>query len=257
MNDSRTPWARTVALAACVACAPAAALVVTIDSGPQIKTELLRNGGWSELAFNFAIPQSATGDGEFHLFAGGDLNNITQDWIDVTAGPFGDRTLLGTFAFPIGDVHFTACENPPHGNDSPCPVPENVPGGMFSDPEMTPVGDVQGRRNTTMFNAGIPGLIMPMELLVGGTNQQISLFVRDSIFDLYIDRMELRFPTTSEIEIPEPSAWSLVAFALAALALRLGSRRTRVAPPRAEPAQSCAKIVFSSELFPSCSASSC
>src|SRR6185369_3110109 len=116
-------------------------------------------------------------DGVFRMFAGGDLNNIGIDWIDVTAGPFGDRTLLGTFAFPIGDVHFTACENPPHTNPAGCPVPENVPGGMFFDPARGPaVGDIQGRRDTTMFNAGTPGLIVPQELLVGGTFLTISLF---------------------------------------------------------------------------------
>jgi hypothetical protein len=219
-----------VPLAAILVCTalPAEALTLTTSSGPLIKTELFRGGSgiWSELAFDFAIPATAIGDGEFHVFAGGDLNNIGQDWIDVTEGPFGDRTLLGTFAFPIGDVHFTACENPPHTNTSPCPIPETVPGGMFANPGLTPVGDVQGRRNTTMFNAGIPGLIVPQEMLVADTNLQISLFARNAIFDLYLDRLELRFPTAAS-PIPEPTTSSLVALGLAALVLRFAARRQR------------------------------
>jgi hypothetical protein len=207
---------------------PAEAITLTTSSGPLIKTELFRGGSgiWSELAFDFAIPANAIGDGEFHVFAGGDLNNIGLDRIDVTEGPFGDRTLLGTFAFPIGDVHFTACENPPHTNTSPCPIPETVPGGMFANPGLTPVGDVQGRRNTTMFNAGIPGLIVPQEMLVADTNLQISLFARNAIFDLYLDRLELRFPTAAS-PIPEPATSSLVALGLAALVLGFAAHRQR------------------------------
>ena len=179
---------------------PSGATAVVINSGPNIKQELFRMDGagtliWEELAFSFALPVTATGDGLFRMFAGGDLNNITSDWIDVTTGPFGDRTVLGTFAFPIGDVHFTACENPPHTNPPGCPVPETVPGGLFQDRTRDPVGDVEGRRNVSMFSAGTPGLVVPQSLLDGGTNLTISLFPRNQIFDLYIDRLELSYPS--------------------------------------------------------------
>ncbi|MFL6664082.1 MAG: PEP-CTERM sorting domain-containing protein [Rhizobacter sp.] len=195
---------------------PATAVSLVISSGPLVKTELFRSDGasasnWEELVFNFALPATASADGLFRMFAGGDLNNIGVDWIDVTAGPFGNRTLLGTFAFPIGDVHFTACENPPHTNPAGCPLPETVPGGMFFDPTRgPPVGDIEGRRGTTMFDAGIPGLIVPQSLLVGGTNLQISLFVRSAVFDLYIDRLELSYATP----VPEPATAMLVALGL-------------------------------------------
>jgi hypothetical protein len=182
----------------------------------------------------FAIPANAIRDGEFHVFAGGDLNNLDTDRIDVEAGPFLGSTTLGTFSFPISDVHFTACENPPHQNTSPCPIPETVPGGMFAKPGVTPVGDVQGRRGTTMFNAGIPGLIVPQELLVADTNLQIRLFPhgiccsppQSGIFDLYIDRLELRFDTAAS-PVPEPPTSSLVALGLAALVLGFAARRQR------------------------------
>jgi len=231
-----------VPLAAVLVCAAssAEAVTLTISDGPLIKKELFRGGSasgmgiWHELAFNFAIPANAIGKGEFHVFAGGDLNNLNTDRIDVTAGPFLDRTTLGTLAFPISDVHFTACENPPHTNTSPCPIPETVPGGMFAKPDLTPVGDVQGRRGTSGFSAGIPGLIVPQELLVADTNLQISLFPRgfsfggapQGIYDLYIDRLELRFPTVAS-PIPEPTTSSLVALGLAALVLGFAARRQR------------------------------
>jgi hypothetical protein len=109
--------------------APASAADLVIDSGPLVRHELFRSDGpsaliWEELAFTFQLPNTATGDGLLRLFAGGDLNNIGVDWIDVTAGPFGGRTLLGTYAFPVSDVHFTACEKPPHSNPAGCPLPE-------------------------------------------------------------------------------------------------------------------------------------
>lgn len=176
------------------------ATAVVINSGTNIKQELFRMDGtstliWEELAFSFALPVTATGNGLFRMFAGGDLNNITIDLVDVTAGPFGDRTVLGTFAFPISDVHFTACENPPHTNPPACPVPETVPGGLFQDDSRAPVSDVEGRRNVSMFSAGTPGLVVPQSLLDGGTNLTISLFPRNEIFDLYIDRLELSYPS--------------------------------------------------------------
>ena len=207
------------------ACGSATAVTLVIDSGPNIKTELFKAGGnspiiWEEIAFSFSLPQSAVGNGTFRMFAGGDLNNIGVDWIDVTEGPFGDRTLLGTFAFPVSDIHFTQCENPPHANPAGCPVPETVPGGMFYDPTRGPaVGDVQGRRNVTMFSPGTPGLVVPQELLVGGTNVIVSLFPRDPIYDLYIDRLELSYP------IPEPQTYALMLTGLALIGLWVRRRR--------------------------------
>jgi hypothetical protein len=188
------------ALALLAAPGPSGATTIVINSGPDIKNELLRSDGtsaiiWEELAFSFALPVTATGDGLFRMFAGGDLNNITIDLIDVTAGPFGDRTVLGTFAFPISDIHFTACENPPHTNPPGCPVPETVPGGSAQDLGRDPVGDVEGRRNVSMFSPGTPGLVVPQSLLDGGTNLTISLFPRNDIYDLYIDRLELSYPS--------------------------------------------------------------
>jgi len=226
------------------AASSAEAITLTISSGPLIKTELFRGGSaesalmpgsfWSDLDFFFAIPANAIGDGEFHVFAGGDLNNLGTDRIGVEAGPFLGSTTLGTFSFPISDVHFTACENPPHQNTSPCPIPETVPGGMFAKPGVTPVGDVQGRRGTSGFSAGIPGLIVPQELLVADTNLQIRLFPhgiccsppQSGIFDLYIDRLELRFDTAAS-PVPEPPTSSLVALGLAALVLGFAARRQR------------------------------
>jgi hypothetical protein len=220
------------ALAAALLAAPAAAQTTTlvIDSGPLIRTELFRSDGasalnWEELAFNFNLPVGATGDGVLRVFAGGDLNNIGVDWIDATAGPFGDRTLLGTYAFPVGDVHFTACEQPPHGNPAGCPVPENVPGGLYYDPTRGPaVGDVEGRRDTTMFSAGTRGLVVPLSLLDGGP-LLISLFPRSAIFDLYIDRIELTYASP----IPEPStAWLLLAGLAVAARVARGAARRRL-----------------------------
>ncbi|HEX6361956.1 MAG TPA: PEP-CTERM sorting domain-containing protein [Albitalea sp.] len=225
-------WLRTLLILLAVAL-PLSTTGMTIvkSTGANIKTELFRSDGssaliWEELAFTFLLPADVpTGDGIFHMYAGGDINNIGVDWIDVTTGPFGDRTLLGTFAFPIGDVHFTACENPPHTNPNACPVPENVPGGMFFDPSRGPaVGDVQGRRNTSMFSAGTPGLIVPQEVIVPGTSMIVSLFPRNEIFDLYIDRLELTYPS-ARVPIPEPSTWLTMLLGLGGIALVARRRR--------------------------------
>jgi hypothetical protein len=97
---------------------------------------------------------------------------------------------------------------------------------MFANPSLTSVGDVQGRRGTTMFNAGIPGLIVPQEMLMADTNLQISLFPRNPIFDLYIDHLELRFPTATS-PIPEPPTSSLIAFGLAALVMGFAAHLQR------------------------------
>jgi hypothetical protein len=221
LSTKRILAAAALASGLLAASGTSSAIDLVVNSGPNIKDELFRSDGgddsWQELAFFFSLPETAIGDGVFRMFAGGDLNNIGVDWIDVTAGPFGDRTLLGTFAFPISDIHFTACENPPHANPAGCPVPENVPGGLHFDPARGPaVGDVQGRRNVTMFDPGVPGLVVPQELLVGGDNLQISLFARNAIYDLYIDRIELSFPVAAR-PIPEPATWLLLGLGLGAL----------------------------------------
>jgi hypothetical protein len=229
-------WLRAL-LVLLAAALPLAAAAVTLvkSTGPTIKTELFRTDGssnliWEELAFTFLLPADVpTGDGIFHMYAGGDINNIGVDWVDVTTGPFGDRTLLGTFAFPIGDIHFTACENPPHTNPNACPVPENVPGGLHYDPSRgPPVGDVQGRRNTSMFSAGTPGLIVPQEVIEPGTSMIVSLFPRNGIYDLYIDRIELTYPA-ARVPIPEPSTWLTMLLGLGGIAL-VGLRRRRQRP---------------------------
>jgi hypothetical protein len=233
---SHTRWLKVMVIAA-LACllgfsgvAAAISLVVIADDGPSIKHELFRSDGssaiiWEEIAFSFPLPTPAIGDGVFRMFAGGDLNNLDVDRIDVTAGPFGDRTLLGTFAFPIGDVHFTGCGGAPHSNPGVCPIPETVPGGMFFDPSLgPPVGDIQGRRNTSNFDPGVPGLIVPQSLLVGTTAITISLFPRNEIFDLYIDRLELSYPIPERLPepIPEPSTWLLLIAGLTLLGMRSG-----------------------------------
>jgi hypothetical protein len=208
-----TPWPSTAS----------PLLIIRQDSGPNIKQELFRADGnfpniWDSaqgLSFSFPVPVTAADDGLFRMFAGGDLNNLSIDRIDVTTGPFGSRTLLGTFAFPIGDVHFTGCEAPPHDNPSPCPVPETVPGGRHRNPAAGPaVGEVEGRRNTTEFSAGTPGLVVPQSLLVGGTTLTLDLFPRNEIYDLYIDRLEVEYRYTP---VPEPETWLLLAVGLGAL----------------------------------------
>lgn len=216
--------------AAALIAAPASATELVINSGPLVQHELFRSDGtsdliWEELTFSFHLPNNATGDGLLRLFAGGDLNNIGMDWIDVTAGPFGDRTLLGTYAFPVSDAHFTACEHPAHTNPASCPLPETVPGGLYYDPSRgPPVGDVEGRRNVTMFSPGVRGLVVPQSLLTGGSSLTISLFPRAPICDLYIDRMELSYPPPT----PEPATQSLM---IAGLALVGGlAWRTRRRP---------------------------
>jgi hypothetical protein len=216
LSSATSVLSAAIAATALIA-APASAADLVINSGPLVRHELFRSDGpsaliWEELTFSFQLPDTATGDGLLRLFAGGDLNNIGSDWIDVTAGPFGHRTLLGTYAFPVSDVHFTACEHPAHTNPAGCPLPETVPGGLYYDPSRgPPVGDVEGRRNVTMFSPGVRGLVVPQSLLTGGTSLTISLFPREPIFDLYIDRMELSYPSP----IPEPATQSLMIAGLA------------------------------------------
>jgi len=160
-----------------LASSPVSATTIVINSGPNIKKELFRSD-FAELAFmdfTFSLPDTASGDGLFRMFAGGDLNNLDIDRIDVSTGPFPNRAVLGTFAFPIADIHFTACENPPHTNPPQCPIPETVPNGQYNPNKDGSGVVVEGRRNASTNNAGIPGPIVPQSLLVGGTNLTISL----------------------------------------------------------------------------------
>jgi hypothetical protein len=213
-----TPWPAT-----------ALTLIIRDDSGPNIKRELFRTDGnftdiWDSaqfLSFSFPVPFTASGDGLFRMFAGGDLNNLSSDRIDVSTGPFGSRTSLGTFAFPIGDAHFTGCEAPhDDGNPSPCPVPETVPGGRHRNPARGPaVGEVEGRRNTTTSSAGTRGLVVPQSLLVGGTTLTVDLSPSNAIYDLYIDRLEVSYRFGSPV--PEPETWLLLAVGLVALLPRV------------------------------------
>jgi hypothetical protein len=197
-------------------CGPSTAAVLVIDSGPNIKTELFRadNGTatWDPIAFSFVLPDSATSDGLFRMFAGGDLNNILIDVINVSTG----TGPLGTLAFPVDPNNLTLCEAPAHTNPSPCPVPENVPGGAFQNPALLAVGDIEGRRNVSFASFGTAGLVVPMAELIGGTTLTVSLLPVNDIFDVYIDRVELAFNTPASI--PEPSVLLLLSLGIFGLA---------------------------------------
>lgn len=197
-------------------CAPSGAAILVIDSGPNIKTELFRSANgtatWEPIAFSFVLPDSATSDGLFRMFAGGDLNNILNDVINVSTS----AESLGTLAFPVDPTNLTLCEAPVHTNTSPCPVPENVPGGAVQNPTLVPVGDVEGRTNVSFASFGTAGLVVPMAELIGGTTLTASLLPDNGIFNVYIDRVELSF--TGPRVISEPSALLLLSLGAAGLA---------------------------------------
>jgi hypothetical protein len=213
--------AAALAAAALTAPGPTDATTLVLDSGTAIKQELFRSDGasastWEALTFSFAIPDGASGDGVFRMFAGGDLNNITVDLIAVTAGA---GTALGIFAFPADINNLSLCETAPA--PAGCPIPETVPGGLYFDPTRGPaVGDIEGRRDVTLLSPGIAGLVVPQSLLVGGTSLTFSLVPRDAIFDLYIDRLELSFTSP----IPEPSTWLFLSLGLGGLMARAAAR---------------------------------
>jgi hypothetical protein len=208
---------------------PSKATVLVISSGQNIKQELFRpgSGPWSTLTFTFSLPATAVGDGLVNIFAGGDLNNVvpanantTADVIDVSSGSLNP---LGTLAFPVSSSDITICDAPPHTNPAGCPIPETVPGGQFFDPTRGgPVGDVQGRRGVTATQFGQPGVIVPQGLL-GGTTFTVDLLPASSIFDLYIDRIELSYPS-AQSSVPEPSTALLLALGLSALVFHRGIR---------------------------------
>src|SRR5262249_53933048 len=144
-----------VVLRLVTAASPSYAISIDLSSGPFIQHELFRtdSGGpactaftnptscdwiWenSLVSFAFDIPVSAAGDGIFRMFAGGDLNNVT-DRIGVILDHFTDAGALA-FPVPTDPTHFLDCGGP-HGTNPPgCPVPESVPGGRFYDPSRGP-----------------------------------------------------------------------------------------------------------------------
>jgi len=187
------------------------ATTLEINSGPNIKTELLRSNTPPAItaSFSFALPSTAAGDGLFEMFAGGDLNNIT-DKISVSAG----GQSLGALNFPIDPANPIKCEGS-HASPAPagCPVPESVPGGSLFDASRGPaVGDVEGRRDVTSMSFGTAGLIVPKSLLVGGTTLTFSLLADPGVYDLYIDRLNISFAV-----VPEPGLFALLALGLVAL----------------------------------------
>lgn len=196
------------------------ATALEINSGPNIKTELLRSGAAIPvLSFTFALPDTATGAGLFEMFAGGDLNNITADLITVTVG-----ATSGAFAFPVDPTNPARCDANPVPAGFGCPIPESVPNGSVFDAARGPaVGSVEGRIGVTSANFGTAGLVVPQSLLVGGTNLTFSLTSDPGIFDLYIDRLTLSYPSATAV--PEPGSLALLALSLlAAFAFRNGAR---------------------------------
>jgi hypothetical protein len=191
----------------------------------NIKRELFRADGmtnsWETINFSFPITTPAAGDGVFHMFAGGDLNNVVPapndpagNYILASAGGTGFQgpfRILGDFGFPVFQGPHMICGLPPHMNPGSCPIPETVPNGIHAPAGGSFVGDVQGRRN---FGLGQPGLIVPQELLKEGTIFTVHLEPRDSIYNLYIDRVSLSYPGS----VPLPGTAPLLGIGILALA---------------------------------------
>ena len=218
----RAVWAVSAWLGVC-GVAVAAPINIVVNSGTNIKDELFRADNstttWDPITFTISLPQTAVGNGVFNLFAGGDLNNLAIDRIQVTAG----STVLGSFAFPADITNLGLCEQPVHTNPDACPVPETVPGGDFQDLTRGPgVGNIQGRRDVTASDAGFAGLVIPQALLLGGTDLLISLLPTNDVFDVYFDRIEISY-TSAAAQVPEPATWYLLLAGLAALGI--GAKR--------------------------------
>jgi hypothetical protein len=220
MRSCKPIFLTTVALALALLATPGAlqATAIEINSGPNIKTELLRGGNPAiTVSFSFTLPDTATGDGLFEMFAGGDLNNLT-DLVVVMAGVQS----LGTLAFPINSANPALCNTNPA--PAGCPVPEAVPGGGVSDGRPA-VGDVEGRRDVTATNFGTAGLIVPESLLVGGSTLTFNLTADAGVYDLYIDTLDLSYPSATTV--PEPGSLALLALSLLALVAFQNRARAR------------------------------
>jgi hypothetical protein len=74
----------------------------------------------------------------------------------------------------------------------------------------------------TATQFGQPGVIVPQGLL-GGTTFTVDLLPASSIFDLYIDHIELSYPSAQSL-IPEPSTGLLLALGLGMLVFHRGIR---------------------------------
>jgi hypothetical protein len=211
MRSCKPIFVSSVALALAMLATPGAsqATAIEINSGPNIKTELLRAGNPAvTVSFSFTLPDTATGDGLFEMFAGGDLNNLA-DVVNVTAG----AQSLGALGFPINSANPALCDTNPA--PAGCPVPEAVPGGGVADGRPT-VGDVEGRRGVTATNFGTAGLVVPESLLVGGSTVTFNLTADVGVYDLYINRLDLSYPSTTAT-VPEPGSLTLLALSLLAL----------------------------------------
>ena len=152
MKSRKPIFLTTVALALALLATPGAsqATAIEINSGPNIKTELLRAGNPAvTVSFSFTLPDTATGDGLFEIFAGGDLNNLT-DLVVVMAGVQS----LGALAFPINSANPALCDtNWPR-------LAARFPKPCLAECRRLQAdgGDVEGRRNVTATNFGTAGL---------------------------------------------------------------------------------------------------
>jgi hypothetical protein len=214
---SREPIFLTAAVLSLALFATPESLLATtleISNGANIKTELFRGAGDNGSitpSFSFTLPDTAASDGLFEMFAGGDLNNLT-DKVSVSAG----GQPLGALNFPIDPNDPLKCEGT-HGTPAPagCPVPDNVPGGAFNKGTRGNVSNIEGRRDVAAGNFGSAGLIVPKSLLVGGTTLTFDLQTTpggNGVYDLYIDKISLVYTA-----VPEPAPFALLALGLLAL----------------------------------------